>query len=454
MKYLKISSLLVLSLLLFAPAAQAAVDCNIGSSLQEIRMESMNEALKELTVTCTWGAAADIVVTEPADRTGSNLDDTKATGTKFDLELDFNGDLSNDDDSPPTLMLMDLDAAATGADHSAIDHVNDKGYRIPAPAGQVAGSSVFWPGVVFPANWDTSAGTTGDMFKIAGIMIDASSVDDDRLEVTMVMTGENTTALGGNVDVSNDDVRVARVKQALDLEFAEGQKVVKFNACNPDSDEIAIRLVEVYPKAWTTENDILLMTSSGTITAKDQKPFDVIDRTEDDELTVSVTQKQSANDSGNLTVEFTPEAGGGVGDNITLTAMLLPARGKDESFTESADLVVGTYDACKGDMLTFPFISNSNPFNTGIAIVNTSEHDGECELRWDGMKAKVGQTKDVIDVDGMETSTFILSETNASFQGFLKAMCTFGAAYGYAYITDYSDARSGAQGYVVMGEKQ
>ena len=37
MKYLKISSLLVLSLLLFAPAAQAAVDCNIGSSLQEIR---------------------------------------------------------------------------------------------------------------------------------------------------------------------------------------------------------------------------------------------------------------------------------------------------------------------------------------------------------------------------------------------------------------------------------
>ena len=131
------------------------------------------------------------------------------------------------------------------------------------------------------------------MFKIAGIMIDASSVDDDRLEVTMVMTGENTTALGGNVDVSNDDVRVARVKQALDLEFAEGQKVVKFNACNPDSDEIAIRLVEVYPKAWTTENDILLMTSSGTITAKDQKPFDVIDRTEDDELTVSVTQKQS-----------------------------------------------------------------------------------------------------------------------------------------------------------------
>ena len=116
--------------------------------------------------------------------------------------------------------------------------------------------------------------------------------------------------------------------------------------------------------------------------------------------------------------------------------------------------MVGTYDACKGDMLTFPFISNSNPFNTGIAIVNTSEHDGECELRWDGMKAKVGQTKDVIDVDGMETSTFILSETNASFQGFLKAMCTFGAAYGYAYITDYSDARSGAQGYVVMGEKQ
>ena len=54
MKYLKISSLLVLSLLLFAPAALADVTCEIRPNSQRIRMESQNEELGALTIRCTW----------------------------------------------------------------------------------------------------------------------------------------------------------------------------------------------------------------------------------------------------------------------------------------------------------------------------------------------------------------------------------------------------------------
>ena len=52
MKYLKISSLLVLSLLLFAPAAMADVECELRPSSQRIRMESQHEKLAVLTVRC------------------------------------------------------------------------------------------------------------------------------------------------------------------------------------------------------------------------------------------------------------------------------------------------------------------------------------------------------------------------------------------------------------------
>ena len=53
MKYLKISSLIVLSLLLFVPSALAQVECEVAAQFnQRIRMESEMEMLDALTVRC------------------------------------------------------------------------------------------------------------------------------------------------------------------------------------------------------------------------------------------------------------------------------------------------------------------------------------------------------------------------------------------------------------------
>ena len=57
MKYLKISSLLVLSLLLFVPQALADVECEVDFSNQRLRMESQHEMVDDIEVTCRLDAA-------------------------------------------------------------------------------------------------------------------------------------------------------------------------------------------------------------------------------------------------------------------------------------------------------------------------------------------------------------------------------------------------------------
>ena len=95
MKYLKISSLLVLSLLLFVPAALADVTCELRPNSQRIRMESENEMLENaLTIRCTWLADIDITPTVLIATTARSISRCSSRGM-----------LSNDDDMPPTLWL-------------------------------------------------------------------------------------------------------------------------------------------------------------------------------------------------------------------------------------------------------------------------------------------------------------------------------------------------------------
>ena len=176
MKFLKISSLLVLSLLLFAPSALADVDCELRPDSQRMRAESQHEMLESLTVRCEWDTANDIVAAD-----GTNDDDST-----FDLELQFSGDLSNDDDMDVTLWLMDTaaDSARTAAPDAdpPVLATNAAGNRIPAPVAEVGRDSVYWEGVEFPENWTVGSATSGT-FTITGIYIDATSVGDERLRI-------------------------------------------------------------------------------------------------------------------------------------------------------------------------------------------------------------------------------------------------------------------------------
>ena len=201
-------------------------------------------------------------------------------------------------------------------------------------------------------------------------------------------------------------------------------------------------------------NDILLTTSSGKISADDSGIFDVTGEGDADELIIDVTPTPST-DTADLTITFEP-ASGAVGDDLTLSAMLLPERrGTNESFVVSSTLVVGSYDACTGDTLVFPFISNISGFDTGVVLINDSKVDGECSLFWDGVMLTndddevVVADRDMMDVDSKDQTAFVLSMQNAGFQGLLSVECSFSSAYGYAFITD-AMGDTGAQGYLAV----
>jgi hypothetical protein len=285
------------------------------------------------------------------------------------------------------------------------------------------------------------------------VNIDATSVAGERLEATITMDAED---LAENAVLTSDAeaVSVARVDQALNLEFGEDEKAVELNACVPGEFTTSVTLDEGFRNAWMDGNDIMLMVSSGKITAKDTGIFDVTGEGDADELVIDVTPTSST-DSADIAITFEP-ASGAVGDDLTLSAMLLPMRRSDESFVVSSTLVVGSYVACTGDTLVFPFISNMGGFDTGVVLVNDSKVDGSCSLFWDGVMLTndddevVVADRDMMDVDSKDQAVFILSVQNAGFQGLLSAECSFSSAYGYAYITD--TAGTGAQGYLAEVE--
>lgn len=462
MKYLKICSFAVALLLLASPAT-AAVTCTLGTSLDQIRMESGMEPLDDLTVTCTWSVSAtDTAAVTVVDPTAGvpgppAVAGAAASGAKFNLDLDLNGMLNEDADAP-TLMLLDLNAASTvplatnntaaaGVKNTTVD---DMGYR--SVEGEVSGRSVLWPDVVYPATWDETGAGSGT-FMISGITVDASSVNNDRLKATIVVSG-------GTVD-TDDDADIARVQQALDLEFSEDNKAQKFNACEPGDKEISINVMEGFRKAWKSgsmANEIMLMTSSGKISAKDTGILDVLaGQGGADEIIIDVSDAMdSKDDSTNLAIKFEP-AMGGEGD-ITLSAMFLPMRASDESFIKSAELVVGSFDVCKGDKLFFPFITTRTGWDAGIAVINDSKLDGSCYLNWgnlefadaDDMAAYV-ENLPTIEVDAKGHDVILASDKfGADKSGSLGVQCTFSAAHGYIFL--YDGANDTGQGYVVEGK--
>ena len=200
--------------------------------------------------------------------------------------------------------------------------------------------------------------------------------------------------------------------------------------------------------AWDTSNDIKLMTSSGKISAKDSGIFDVTDEGGAGELIIDVTPTTSG-DTGTLAITFEPAAGT-VGDDITLSAMILPARRSDESFATSATLVVGSFSACEGDSLFFPFVTSMSGWDTGIVVVNDSKVDGSCSLNWGNMDLDDDEMEalSTIDVESKDHMAFLVSaQRGADYSGSVNVACSFSGATGYVFLSD--SANGIGQGYLV-----
>jgi hypothetical protein len=111
-------------------------------------------------------------------------------------------------------------------------------------------------------------------------------------------------------------------------------------------------------------------------------------------------------------------------------------------------------DPPEGTSLLFPFVTNINGFDTGIAISNTaadpfgtSGKTGKCKLTFFGSNAPSPFTSGNINAGGQFTNT--LSAMAPGFQGYAIAECSFQFAHGFAFVSDVG-ARNLAMGYLPL----
>jgi len=109
-------------------------------------------------------------------------------------------------------------------------------------------------------------------------------------------------------------------------------------------------------------------------------------------------------------------------------------------------------DAATKTRLIFPFVTNINGFDTGLAISNTTSDPfgttpvaGTCTLNFFGSAAPPAFTTPSIAAG--TTYANLASTIAPGFQGYMIATCNFPFAHGFAFISDVG-ARNLAMGYL------
>ena len=100
--------------------------------------------------------------------------------------------------------------------------------------------------------------------------------------------------------------------------------------------------------------------------------------------------------------------------------------------------------------LLFPFVTNQQGFNTGLAITNASEGSGSCTIAYSGPDAPDDMMTPE-DIAGGEQWVGVLSTIAPEFQGYITATCAFRDAHGFAFITGGGEETPTlAQGYLAV----
>jgi hypothetical protein len=148
------------------------------------------------------------------------------------------------------------------------------------------------------------------------------------------------------------------------------------------------------------------------------------------------------------TVAFTAAAGAVASSSLTLP------RFADTS--TAANLFSITM--CSTSLL-FPFITNQAGFDTGFAIMNTTQdpfgtklQQGPCTFNFYGQNAPPVYTTGIIPAGNNVAPSvyaFLASSIAPSFQGYMIAVCNFQMAHGYAFVSDLG-AQKLAHGYLAL----
>jgi len=108
-------------------------------------------------------------------------------------------------------------------------------------------------------------------------------------------------------------------------------------------------------------------------------------------------------------------------------------------------LTLSAFTGCTTSLL-FPFITNQQGFDTGLAIANTSSdpfgkqgataQNGTCALWFYGANAPAPNGVTTPSVTSGTVYSNVLSALAANFQGYMIAQCNFQYAHGFAFLAD------------------
>jgi hypothetical protein len=158
--------------------------------------------------------------------------------------------------------------------------------------------------------------------------------------------------------------------------------------------------------------------------------------------TMSVTLSFAPTPSGGA---FTAAAGAAASNVLTIPR-----------FSDSYDITatLGKFVLCTTDLL-YPYVINTNGFDTGLAIANTSTDPfgttpqvGTCQLTFYGSSPPAGP----FTTPSIATGTVYANLTSTlapGFSGYVIAVCNFQYAHGFAFVSDVG-ARNLAMGYLAL----
>ena len=106
-------------------------------------------------------------------------------------------------------------------------------------------------------------------------------------------------------------------------------------------------------------------------------------------------------------------------------------------------------------ILLYPYVTNIQGFDTGLAIANTSTDPfgtgpqaGSCSLNW----YQGATNPPVINTGSIASGTVYTTLTSTAvpgFNGYMIAICNFQFAHGFAFVSDLG-ARNLAMGYLAL----
>jgi hypothetical protein len=162
----------------------------------------------------------------------------------------------------------------------------------------------------------------------------------------------------------------------------------------------------------------------------------------------------SAPSTMSVTLSFAPTPSGGAftaAQGAAASNVLTVPRFSD---TYGITTTLGKFVLCTTDLL-YPYVINTNGFDTGLAIANTSTDPfgtttqvGTCQLNFYGSSTPSGPFTTPTIATGTVYAN-LASTLAPGFSGYIIAVCNFQWAHGFAFVSDVG-ARNLAMGYLAL----